>query len=293
MKNTNTYRIAVASGKGGTGKTLVSVNLAAFISEQQQCTLVDLDVEEPNDALFISNELNVMKQVNKMIPVWDEDKCTLCGKCNEVCKFHAIMQLGTTILVFNELCHSCYACSELCPEHALPMTEHPLGTISDLHHNKLHFYESRLNIGEEQAVPLIKQTHKLLNTTHDESSIIIYDCPPGTSCPVVASTKEADFVILVTEPTPFGLNDLKLAVETMGKLQKEVGVIINRDGIGDSQVEDFCNTENIPIIARIPYDRKIAEIYSKGEIVYKKVPGLAKSLDGIYKLLTLKALNHV
>jgi len=281
MTESKPFKIAIASGKGGTGKTLLSTNLAAFLSQKQKTLLVDIDVEEPNDFIFIDGTTQSVSDQFKMIPLWDESKCTLCGICSNACKFHAVIQLGTFIAVFKELCHSCYACSELCPTQALPMQKHKIGVIKTMSSGNLTFIESRLEVGEEQAVPLIHQTQELVDKNYNEIQLQIFDCPPGTSCPVIAATKIADYVILVTEPTPFGLNDLKLAVETMQKLKKPIGVVINRYGIGYAEVEEYCHQEQIPILAQIPFDRKIAEYYSNGELVYNKVESVATALRQI------------
>ena len=275
-------KIAVASGKGGTGKTMVSTNLAALRSQSGATLLVDLDVEEPNDFLFIPGELVHVSDQFKMIPDWDQNRCTLCGICSKVCKYHAVIQLGTYIAVFKELCHGCYACSELCPVEALPMRPYKMGTISKKKFQNLTFLESRLEIGEEQAVPLIHQTHDLVDKNYADFKVQIFDCPPGTSCPVVAAVKDTDFVLLVTEPTPFGLNDLKLAVETMRKLGKPVGVVINRHGIGNDDVEVYCRQQQIPVLAKIPFSRQIAELYSKGSLAYQEVRSLESSLQQIF-----------
>lgn len=274
-------KIAIASGKGGTGKTLLATNLAAFLSESTKTLIVDLDVEEPNDALFIAGEVIEKTDEFKMIPTWDEAKCTLCGDCTKNCKYHAIVQMGAYIAVFNELCHSCYACSELCPANALPMQAYKMGETTAYKSNNLQFIESRLKVGEEQAVPLIHKTHKLVEENYSHYHIHIFDCPPGTSCPVVAATEPADFVVLVTEPTPFGLHDLKLAVETMRKLSKRFAVAINRYGMGNEEVEEYCKNENIDIIAKIPFMKDIAKLYSKGELIYNKVDEFRESLKGI------------
>jgi MinD superfamily P-loop ATPase len=285
MTNPKPLKIAIASGKGGTGKTLLATNLAAYLSQTRQTLLVDLDVEEPNDFLFIEGELSRQSDQFKMIPQWDENKCTLCGICSRTCKYHAVIQLGSIILVFKELCHSCYACSELCPEQALPMVKHKMGEIKTKVSGQLTCIESRLNIGEEQAVPLIHQTHELVNKNYNNFPVQIFDCPPGTSCPVVAATKIADYVVLVTEPTPFGLNDLKLAVETMREINKPVGVVINRYGIGNDEVEIYCKDSGIVVLAKIPYDRKIAELYSDGQLIYNKVDQISDSLDEIFNAI--------
>lgn len=197
-----------------------------------------------------------------------------------------MVQLGTFIAVFKELCHSCYACSELCPVGDLPMQPHKMGELKTIISNNLTFVESRLQPGEEQAVPLIHQTHDLVTANHANIPVQIFDCPPGTSCPVIAATKPADFVILVTEPTPFGLNDLKLAVETMQKLEKPLGVVINRHGIGNSDVENYCLDEKIPVLAKIPFNRQLAGLFSKGELVYDKVENFTGSLEQIMHFIT-------
>lgn len=274
-------KIAIASGKGGTGKTTLSTNFAAYLSEHGDVVLCDLDVEEPNSGLFIKGNLVHKQNMYKMIPEWKEDDCALCGNCQKVCNFHAIIQLGSSIMVFPELCHSCYACSELCPTSSLPMVHKKMGELSHYQKGNLSFIESRLVIGEEQAVPLIAQTQKYIDDNFPKDIIQIFDSPPGTSCPVIEATKDADVVMLVTEPTPFGLHDLKLAVETMRELKKKIGVIVNRYGIGNDDVLDYCRAENIPLLAKIPNSRKIAEVYSSGNLVYNKFPEVKQQLEKI------------
>lgn len=274
-------KIAIASGKGGTGKTTLATNLAAYLAETQKVVLSDLDVEEPNSGLFIKGNLIHKEDKYKMIPEWIEDKCTLCGICQKVCNFHAVIQLGPQILVFPELCHSCYACSELCPTDALPMIPKKMGVLKHFQIDNLSFIESRLDIGEEQAVPLISQTQKYIDEHFSEDTIKLFDSPPGTSCPVIEATKDADFIILITEPTPFGLHDMKLAVDTMRELKKDFAVVVNRFGIGNDDVLDYCEKENIPILAKILNDRNVAELYSRGELVYQKIPEVKQQLENV------------
>jgi len=274
-------KIAIASGKGGTGKTTISTNLSVLLSKTESVVLADLDVEEPNSGLFIRGDLKYEEIKYKMIPQWKEDTCTLCGECQKNCNFHAVIQLGPQIMVFPELCHSCFACSELCPTSSLPIIKQRMGVMKLYQFDNLSFIESRLDIGQEQAVPLIGQTNEYVEQNFDGDFIKIFDSPPGTSCPVIEATKEADFVILVTEPTPFGLHDLILAIETMRKMGKVFGVVINRYGSGNNAVVDYCIEEGIDIIGRIPDQRRIAEIYSTGGLIYDKVPEFKLALDEI------------
>jgi len=274
-------KIAIASGKGGTGKTTVSTNLAALLAEKEAIVLTDLDVEEPNSGLFISGEIFFEEDKYKMIPQWKRDECILCGNCQKVCNFNAVIKLNKIIMAFPELCHGCYACSELCPTKSLPMIQKKMGELKHFRTANLDFIESRLIIGEEQAVPLIRQTLDYAGNNFPQKILKIFDAPPGTSCPVIEATKGADLVLLVTEPTPFGLNDLKLAVETMRELERNFGVIINRFGIGDTNVEKYCEVNDIPIIAKIPNMRKIAELYSIGELLYNKIPEVRVQLEKI------------
>ena len=274
-------KIAIASGKGGTGKTTLATNLAVYLSGDRNIILADLDVEEPNSGLFIRAEKIYQETRYKMIPGWVENACTFCGICQDVCSFNAILNLGTQILIYPELCHSCYACSELCPTEALPMQKQRMGVLTHYKNGKIDFVESRLDIGQEQAVPLIDQTLKYIDTLSDNDSIVILDSPPGTSCPVIEATKDADKVILVTEPTPFGLHDLRLTVETMKKLNKDFVVVLNRYGIGNKGVEEYCEENDIRIIATISDSRQVAELYSRGELVYDKVTAFRDSLDRI------------
>jgi MinD superfamily P-loop ATPase len=273
--------IVIASGKGGTGKTTLSTNLAALLAEEEKVLLIDLDVEEPNSGLFIRGTETGREVRYNMIPRWEQDTCTLCGLCQKVCNFHAVIQLGKEIMVFPELCHGCFACSELCPVNALPMIPERMGESVLFERGKLTFLESRLDIGQEQAVPLIAQTKEYVDANLADRCIRIYDAPPGTSCPVIEAAKDADFVILVTEPTPFGLNDLKLAVETMIDLKKDFAVVINRDGIGNSEVAEYCRKEGIRLLASLPNDRRAAELYSRGEAIYPVLPAFKCELEKI------------
>jgi len=292
MTNTGIFKLAIASGKGGTGKTLLSTNLADYLAQKQAVLLADMDVEEPNDALFFDAENKVITPQYKMIPDWQSDRCTLCGDCTRHCKFHAVIRLGDFVTVFNELCHSCYACSDLCPEQALPMKPYRMGETSHQLLNQLQLVESRLDVGQEQAVPLIYATQKYIRELENKPAIQILDCPPGTSCPVVAAVDEADFVLLVTEPTPFGLNDLKLAVDTMRQIDKAFAVVINRQGMGDDAVENWCENEGVKIAARIPYDRQLAEQYAAAKLAWRKNTALRKALEELAVLIQQKQVQY-
>lgn len=280
-------KIAIASGKGGTGKTTVSANLAALLAESRKVTLVDLDVEEPNSGLFIQADLIQQEDKFKMIPHWDKAVCIFCGNCQKVCNFNAVMKLDKLVMIFPELCHSCYACSELCPVKALPMQQKLIGELKHFNSGKLDFVEGNLLIGEEQAVPLIEQTIASIEKQFSEARLIIFDAPPGTSCPVIEVTRKADLVLLVTEPTPFGLHDLKLAVETMKRLLKPYAVIINRAGLGNNDVKKYCQQENIPLIAEIPNQRRIAEYYSAGKLLYPHFPAVKTELEKVIAFIDL------
>ena len=264
-------KIAIASGKGGTGKTTLSTNLASYLSQKMEVVLTDLDVEEPNSGLFLSGEIVNKEDKFKMIPEWIEDKCDSCGICQNACKFNAVLQFGDFISVL----------PELCPTDALPMIPKKMGELTHQKLGNLSLIESRLTIGEEQAVPLIKQTNIYVDKKLSSAKIHIYDSPPGTSCPVIEATKHVDFVFLITEPTPFGLHDLKLAVDTMRQLKKDFGVVINRYGIGNDDVINYCINNGIEIIAKFPNDRRVAELYSKGELLYLKIPEFARELEKV------------
>lgn len=276
-------KIAIASGKGGTGKTTLTTNLCAYLAEEVEVVLIDVDVEEPNSGLFIKGELIHKEEKHKMIPEWEQDKCLQCGLCQDVCNFHALIQMNDQVMIFSELCHGCYACSELCPSEALPMIPQRMGELKHYRSGNLSFVESRLDIGQEQAVPLIAQTKDYIDTQFSDKVVKFFDAPPGTSCPVIEVTKDVDYVILVTEPTPFGLHDLKLSIDTMRELKKNFGVVLNRYGIGNDEVLEYCHSENIPVLARIPNDRSIAELYSRGELVYKKIPAVKAQLRKIWE----------
>jgi len=254
--------ISVASGKGGTGKTTIATSLALLLSEErsQKIQFLDCDVEEPNAYIFLKPQIKKSQPVNILVPKVDKRKCNFCGECAKVCVYNAIVVLKREVLVFPELCHGCGGCSLLCPEDAITEAERKMGVIEEGQAGPIRFIQGRLNIGEPMATPLIRAIKRKINP----DGVTIIDVPPGTSCPVIEAVHRSDFCILVTEPTPFGLNDLNLAVETMRKLKIDCGVVINRANIGDDRVKEYCHRESIQIMAEIPYDRNVAVLYSSG-----------------------------
>jgi len=255
--------ISVASGKGGTGKTTVAVNLALSLENVQ---FLDCDVEEPNAQIFLKPSILDQKKAGVLIPKVDPTKCNDCGRCQDVCAFHAIAALPPydgkkgKVLVFPHLCHGCGACSLLCPQKAIEEVEKDIGIIEIGEIQGIHFVHGRLNVGEAMSPPLIRQVKTYIN----RARTVIIDAPPGTSCPVITTVKGSDFCLLVTEPTPFGLNDLILAVEVLRKLQIPFGVVINRADIGDDKVEAYCENAKISVLMRIPFSKEIAVSYSNG-----------------------------
>lgn len=258
--------ISIASGKGGTGKTTVATNLAVSLGSDVQ--LLDCDVEEPNAHLFIHPTMDGNRTVSTPVPEVDMGKCTLCGKCGEICQYKAIVVIGETVLPFHELCHSCGGCMEVCPEKAITEVGRELGVVEFGYRNGLEFVHGRLRVGEAMSPPLIR---KVREYTQPRMQTII-DAPPGTSCPVIAAMKGADFVLLVTEPTPFGLHDLKLAVGAARILRIPCGLVINRSDMGDDQARIYAEEEGIPVLMEIPFDRLIAEAYSRGQMIVEVMP---------------------
>ena len=249
--------IAAASGKGGTGKTTVATNLALSLRNVQ---FIDCDVEEPNANIFLKAEIKESREVVVTIPEIDKTKCDYCGKCSEFCTYNALAVVPSYVLIFPELCHSCGGCELVCPKDAVNWHDRVVGKVEYGMVKGIDFYQGLLNVGEMQTIPVIKALKRKV----DRSKNVIIDVPPGTSCPVIESIGGSDYCILVTEPTPFGLHDLKLAVEVVRHLNIPFGVIINRDGIGDNKVETYCQNQYIPILLKIPERRKIAHLYSKG-----------------------------
>jgi len=260
--------ISVASGKGGTGKTLVATSLALSLKDSNRVQLLDCDVEEPNDHVFLKPTITHSEAVSIPVPKVDEERCNYCGKCAEVCAYNAIAVFPKHVLIFPELCHGCGACSYLCPEKAISEEGKEIGVVESGHSDSVDFVHGRLAIGEAMAPPIIRKVKEHAN---HEGTVII-DVPPGTSCPVVEAVKDSNFCLLVTEPTPFGLNDLVLAVETVRQLNIPCGIVLNRAGVGDRKVEEYCLKENIPVLLTIPLDTEIARLYSKGITLVKGMP---------------------
>jgi len=262
-------KIAIASGKGGTGKTTVATNLAYYLARNNKKIIyADCDVEEPNGFLFLEPYWNQSYNVTVKNPKIDNEQCNYCGECSDICQFNALAVLSDQVLVFPSLCHSCGGCYFICPQKAIEEVERTIGVVKSGISKKLICYEGRLNIGEAISPPIIK----LLKEKLIPADYTIIDSPPGTSCPVIESVRDSDFVILVTEPTPFGLNDLKLAVGMVRELGLPFGVVINRYGIGDNQVHTFCLNQGIDIILEIPNARKIAEVCSEGNLLIDFLP---------------------
>jgi MinD superfamily P-loop ATPase len=276
--------ISVASGKGGTGKTTVAVNLALSINNAQ---FIDCDVEEPNAHIFLKPRINRHEKAYIPVPEIDESLCTYCGKCGEVCVYNAIAIIAGqegrkgTSLVFAQLCHGCGACSALCPHGAIKEVNREIGIVESGNSGEMDFIQGKLNIGEAMAPPLIRQVKKNI----DSEKTTIIDAPPGTSCPVVVSVKDSDFCLLVTEPTPFGLNDLILAVGVLRKLNIPFGAVINRADLGDNKTEKYCRQENIPVLMRIPFKKEIAMAYSKGDTIVEAFPEYKKKFNDLFKVI--------
>jgi MinD superfamily P-loop ATPase len=268
--------IAVASGKGGTGKTTFAVNFVKSIDNKT--TYIDADVEEPNGHIFLKPVVISRTEVEVMIPKPDITLCTGCGYCSDICKFNALILLKDEILVFPELCHGCGACILACPNNALRETTRPIGEIRTSITDGVGFIEGRLNEGEAKAPPVIRKLHTLIDRKHTQ----IIDVSPGTSCTAIEGIKKSDFVVLVTEPTPFGLHDLKLAVEVVRKIGLPCGVVINKANLGDNHLRDYCIKEGIPILMEIPFSREIANLYSKGELLVTKLPSLKEQFIKCY-----------
>ena len=274
--------ISIASGKGGTGKTTVATNLAVSLGKGVQ--LLDCDVEEPNAHLFINPVFEKTEVIAASVPEVDEEKCTLCGKCGEICQFKAIVVIGNTVLPFPELCHSCGGCMAVCPEKAIREGERVLGITEAGRRGDLEFAHGRLRVGEAMSPPLIRKVRSLSKS----DGITIIDAPPGTSCPVIASIKDVDFVLLVTEPTPFGLHDLKLAVGAVRILGIPCGLVINRSDVGDDRVRKYAEEVGLPILMEIPFDRRIAVAYSRGQMLVDVMPEWKEKFLQLYeRILTL------
>ncbi len=261
-------KLAIASGKGGTGKTTVAVSLALSLASAAVSPLfLDCDVEEPNAALFLRPEMTARRDVGLLIPVVDTARCTACGRCAEVCEYHAITVIGKQVLVFPELCHGCGSCARQCPEGAIHETLNVMGTLEKgvAGAGAVEFYQGTLNVGEAMAAPVIRQLKAWAIPPDVGDRPVILDAPPGASCPVVETMRGADAVLLVTEPTPFGLHDLRVAVQVArDELGLPVAVVVNRDGVGNDDVNAYCAAEGLPILLRIPLERAIAESIANG-----------------------------
>lgn len=262
-------RIAIASGKGGTGKTTLATNLAVVLAEDHEpVAYVDCDVEEPNGHIFLNPEIHTRRDVTTPVPEVDPAKCTFCGECGAACRYSAIVVLPQRVLTFPKLCHGCGGCSLVCPEGAIREVPRATGVVEIGTAGKLAFLQGRLNIGEAMAPPVIRA---VLEAAPRDRTLVI-DAPPGTSCPVIESIKTADVVLLATEPTPFGLNDLQLAVEMVREVGLPFGVAINRVGVGDGAVAEYCAREKIPVLIQLPNDRSVAQAYSKGLLAVQAQP---------------------
>jgi MinD superfamily P-loop ATPase len=273
-------RVAIASGKGGTGKTTVSASLTA--SWQRPLVAVDLDVEEPNLHLFLKPQIRGETKAYMEIPVADESKCTGCRACADLCQFKAISVLGDVLMVMPEMCHGCGGCLAVCPEKALTPGKRELGDIMWGAAGSTEFLMGRLRVGEAMSPPLMRQVKAKLNTMVQQSNAdVVIDAPPGVSCPAVHAVLDADAIVLVTEPTPFGLYDLKLAHSAFLPLGKPMGIVINRAGLGEKKVYDFCRSKNLPIWAEIPFSRDIAAAYADGTIIAQMSSGLQSTFDGL------------
>ena len=268
-------KIAIASGKGGTGKSTVSCALA--LSAPGPVCLLDCDVEEPNCHLFIRPVIQREEKVFRLVPQVDGEKCTGCGECGRVCQFNAIAPLGEKTIVFNELCHSCGGCKRICPEDAIEEVPQEIGVLGIGRQGHIDFVSGMINVGQAMSPPLIKAVLE-----HARADILtLIDCPPGTSCPFVTSVQACDIALLVTEPTPFGLHDLRLAVETLREMDIPFAVVVNRSNVENNRISEYCRDDGVPLLLQIPEDRRVAEAYSRGESLTTALPELAPTLAAL------------
>jgi MinD superfamily P-loop ATPase len=278
-------RIVVASGKGGTGKTTVAASLAVSLSRRYRVHLLDCDVEGPNAALLLRPRLEEAAAVRRPVPVVSDEACDRCGLCSEACRFHALAVTPQRVLVFPELCHGCGGCIRVCPQGALREAERKVGEIAEGWAGAIRFTQGSLTPGETATVQVIRAVRR----RETDAEVVILDAPPGTSCPAMAAMRGMDWVVLVTEPTPFGLNDLRLAVEAARLAGGQIGVVINRDGGGDDRIERYCEEAGLAVIGRIEESRRVAEAYSRGELPGGSVPEFALGIEAIASRLTAGA----
>jgi len=279
-------KITIASGKGGTGKTTVAVNLAVLASsEMTGVAYVDCDVEEPDGHLFLHPEITSQSDARVPVPVVDEDRCTHCGDCARACRFNSLLATKKKVLIFEELCHGCGACAIVCPENAITETTRAIGVVRRGRSDGLTYLGGVLNVGEHMATPLVAQVKEEIT---DDLSLSIIDASPGTSCPVIEAVRDTDYVILVTEPTPFGLSDLRLAVEMTRKLEVPFGVVINRAMDATNDLDTYLQSENIDILARIPLGRYIAETISRGDILVDVHREMRNIFQSLFKFVASK-----
>jgi len=276
--------VSIASGKGGTGKTTVAVNLALALSHVQ---LLDCDVEEPNVHLLLKPEVNQVKPVCVSIPRINEELCNHCGKCAEFCEYNALFVSAEKVLVFPELCHNCGGCAIICPNHAIVEEKHQIGRIKMGIAGKAELVYGELEVGEPMSVPIIREVKKQI----DRSKNVILDSPPGTSCPVIETVRGSDFCLLVTEPTPFGLHDLKIAVHVLKNMKIPFGVVINRAGVGDKKVYEYCKEEHTPILLEIPFQRRIAELYSRGIPFSQEMPEWKEKFQTLFSQIERRRIE--
>lgn len=283
-------KLAIASGKGGTGKTTLATALVQAATVPTQ--LLDCDVEEPNAHIFIKPQLTTQEYVTIPIPQLNTELCNNCGKCGDICQFNAIVTIAEQTMLFSELCHSCGGCIRVCPQQALQEQDKTIGHIDSGHSKSLSgatvtFIKGTLMVGEAMSPPVIRQVKQRI----DPQQLNIIDCPPGTSCPMITAVSDCDFLLLVTEPTPFGLHDLKLAVETVRQMGLPFGVVVNRAGCGDNRVEEYCAAENIELLLRIADDRRVASAYSQGQGLLTALPELTNQLRDLLSNIEQRSLN--
>jgi len=279
MLNNDGLILTVTAGKGGTGKTTVATALALSLKDNYPVQFLDLDVEEPNAHILLKPEITEREPVYVKHPQVDEERCDYCGECARRCEFNAIAVIGKRIIFYDELCHGCGLCHWVCPKSAISEYDVEMGVVERGTAQGFEYLQGQLTVGEPLATPIIQRLKEKI----DPKKVAILDSPPGTGCPVIEAMQGSDFVLLVTEPTPFGLHDLKLTVDVAKTLGLKMGVVINRDGVGDRGVEDYCREEDLPILLRIPMDRRIAQLYSNGVPFVSEMPEWKEQFIQLYK----------